>query len=52
MRFTVCQIRKDRITEKEAMDAAKLYLSFMPKSINEIPPILKNNDPANRIDKT
>ena len=27
-------------TEKEAMDAAKLYLSFMPKSINEIPPIL------------
>ena len=39
-------------TEKEAMDKTKLFLSYMPKSIYQIPEIIKTNDPTNRIDKS
>ena len=41
------------LTEKEAMDESKLFLSYMPKSIYKLPPIIKSNkDSASRTDKS
>ena len=39
-------------TEKEAMDKTKLFLSYMPKSIYRLPPVIKSKDSASRIDKS
>ena len=38
-------------SEKEAMDKARNFLSYMPKSIYEIPPIIESTDPVNRADE-
>ena len=34
------------------MDKTKIFLSYMPKSIYQTPPIVKCKDPANRTDKS
>ena len=40
------------LTEKEAMDKTKLFLSYMPKSIYQIPSVIKSKDSASRTDKS
>ena len=41
------------LTEKEAMDKANYFLSYMPKSVYQIPPVIyKAKTPPNRIDKS
>ena len=34
------------------MDKTKLFLSYMPKSVYQIPPVIKSKDSTNRIDKS
>ena len=38
-------------TEKEAMDKTKLFLSYMPRSVFEIPKFIRSIDPPDRKDK-
>ena len=39
-------------SEKEALDKTKQFLSYMPKSIYQIPKIVRTNDPTDRIDNS
>ncbi|MBV1877912.1 MAG: hypothetical protein KUG79_09750 [Pseudomonadales bacterium] len=37
-------------TEEQAFELARNFLSYLPSNIDELPPIIKNNDPVNRCD--